>query len=345
MPVYYSTFASGLQEPVSQALRLALGDARIELVLDGLIVYATAKPIQKIRQLRFLNNTFLLLGQFSPPQAGGGHDFLAWMMAQVLRNPDAIALPAEVLQGARFYRITASRKNQTTPIERDLLARLERLFNAKLGLRVHRTLPDVEVWFLERSEGVGFVGLRLSRRATTEKDLQRGELKPELTSILCLLSEPDKKDVFLDPFAGSGAIPLERARGFAARQILAGDADRDAVRALRRRAAQANAKIVVEEMDAVSLRGLADGAVDKIVTDPPWGLFEAQNPPALAVLYARMLREFERVLRPGGLAVILMGQKELFEGAISQTGFEQLNKYDILVSGKKAAIYKLRKKH
>ena len=43
-------------------------------------------------------------------------------------------------------------------------------------------------------------------------------------------------------------------------------------------------------------------------------------------------------------AVILMGQKELFEGAIGQTGFEQLNKYDILVSGKKAAIYKLRKK-
>lgn len=259
-------------------------------------------------------------------------------------NPDAITVPAEVLQGARFYRITASRKNQTTPIDRELLARLERVFNAKLGLRIHRTLPDVEVWFLERSEGVGFVGLRLSRRAATEKELQRGELKPELASILCLLSEPDKNDVFLDPFAGSGAIPLERAQEGPSRQILAGDADREAVRALRRRAAQAKAKIVVEEMDATSLRGLADGAVDKIVTDPPWGLFDAQDAPALAGLYARMLSEFERVLSPGGLAVILMGQKELFESAISQTRFEVINKYDILVSGKKTAIYKLRKK-
>lgn len=57
-----------------------------------------------------------------------------------------------------------------------------------------------------------------------------------------------------------------------------------------------------------------------------------------------MLKEFIRVLKPGGLMVILIGQKELFEKVL--TNFPDLQfveKYNILVSGKKAAIYKIKK--
>ncbi|MFZ1792227.1 MAG: methyltransferase domain-containing protein [Anaerolineae bacterium] len=340
MPSYFSTFASGLQEVAQDALARQLGDAKIELALDGLIVYQTGQPIQQIKNIRFFNNTFLLLRLFQNPREAA----LAPMMTAVMKAADALVIPPAVTQAAQFYRITASRHNQTTPIDRDTLAQLERVFSPKLGLRVHRTLPDVEVWFLERSEGLGLAGIRLTRRAATEKELQRGELKPELANILCLISEPNKDDVFLDPFAGSGAIPLERARGFPARRVLASDINPLAVKHLRARAAQEKVRLAVEECDALALRHVADGALDKIVTDPPWGLFEAQNAAALSAFYAAMLREFERVLKPGGLAIVLMGQKELFEGAIPAAQLETLNRYDILVSGKKAAIYKLRKR-
>lgn len=339
MPSFYSTFPSGLQEVVQDALARRLNDAKIELALDGLIVYQTSQPIQHIKNIRFFNNTFLLLRLFQTPREA----MLAFMMTALMAAADALVIPPAVTEGAQFYRITASRHNQTTPIDRDTLAELERVFSRKLGLRVHRTLPDVEVWFLERSEGIGLAGVRLTRRAATEKELQRGELKPELANLLCQISEPDKDDVFLDPFAGSGAIPLERARSFAARRILAYDVDPLAVKHIRARAAQEKARLTVEEGDARALRRVADGAVDKLVTDPPWGLFEAQNQTTLGGLYAAMLGECERVLKPGGLAVILMGQKELFESAIAQTGLHMLKRYDVLVSGKKAAIYKLRK--
>lgn len=340
MTTFYSTFAPGLQKAVKDALTRQLGDARVELLLDGLVVYRTSRSLEQIKRIRFFNNTFLLLRLFKDLHGG---EALPFMMRDVMRHADALDIPPAVTEGARFYRITASRHNQTTPIDRDLLGKLERVFSLRLGLRIHRTLPDVEVWFLERSEGIGLAGIRLTRRAATEKDLQPGELKPELANILCWISEPTKEDIFLDPFAGSGAIPLERARSFPYKHIFASDADPNAVSLLRARAARAKLKLSLEHSDARHLRHLADGSVDRIVTDPPWGMFAAPQAGDPRELYPAMLREFRRALKPGGIAVVLMGQKEAFEAALrSAPALKPAEKYDILVSGKKAAIYKLK---
>jgi len=58
-----------------------------------------------------------------------------------------------------------------------------------------------------------------------------------------------------------------------------------------------------------------------------------------------MLKEFIRILREDGILTIVMGQKELFEGILKPLSeLVLVEKYDILVSGKKAAIYKLKYK-
>ena len=56
-----------------------------------------------------------------------------------------------------------------------------------------------------------------------------------------------------------------------------------------------------------------------------------------------MLEEFYRVLKPNSVVVILVGKKELFETVLKKISdkFSLESKYDILVSGKKAAVYKL----
>lgn len=54
-----------------------------------------------------------------------------------------------------------------------------------------------------------------------------------------------------------------------------------------------------------------------------------------------MLNSFYRVLNPNGVVVLLISEKELFKGLLDK--FNLLEKHDILVSGKKATVYKLKK--
>ena len=51
--------------------------------------------------------------------------------------------------------------------------------------------------------------MRLTKHKAYEKILHKGELRPELSHILCSISEPDADDIFLDPFCGSGTILQE----------------------------------------------------------------------------------------------------------------------------------------
>ena len=341
MTAYYSSFTSGLSGAVKYALTQQLNDVEIDLLLDGLILYRSDRPIQQIKQIRFFNNTFLLLHLFKRLHP----DSIPYMMQAVFKKPETINAPRWALKGKAFFRIMASKENQTVSIDRDTLERLEKFFSYKLGLKVHRSRPDVEVWFLERSEGFGFVGIRITQPSAAEKDLQRGELKSELAHMLCLIAEPGKSDVFLDPFAGSGAIPIERARLSAYQEIIASDNDLNAVQQLRGKISKSSFKIAVREWDALNLQEVGDHSIDRIVTDPPWGIFTAQEATALDDLFSGMLREFSRILKDSGIAVILMGQKDLFENSLKGCpALELVEKNDILVSGKKAAIYKLRKR-
>ena len=63
---------------------------------------------------------------------------------------------------------------------------------------------------------------------------------------------------------------------------------------------------------------------------------------SVSELYTKMLKEFKRVLTRDGRIVVLTGAKEEFEMALDQeSAFELVEKFNMLVSGKKAAIYKL----
>ena len=100
--------------------------------------------------------------------------------------------------------------------------------------------------------------------------------------------------------------------------------------------------IVVEKLDALNLANIENNSVDKIVTDPPWGLHEGKNLD-LPKFYLKMLEEFYRVTKTGGFIVILTAQKELIETQLGKLkdNLKLVAKYNTLVSGKKAGVYKL----
>jgi tRNA G10 N-methylase Trm11 len=216
------------------------------------------------------------------------------------------------------------------------------------GLLVDRVKPDLEFWFLYRSEKIGFFMLRLTKHASTEKLLNKGELRPELSYTLCLISGPDDNDIFIDPFCGYGSIPMARSLISPADMIFAADIDKENVRTLKLKSVRQKdgRPVFVKHMDALNMKTFEDGFADKIVTDPPWGIYENVGMD-IEVFYYQMMQEFYRILKINGIAVILTAKKAEFENVLLVFGnkLDLCKKYDILVSGKKASIYKVIKKH
>ena len=341
MSSYYSSFIPGLSEPVQRALLDTLPQCTMTLVLDGLIAYETAAPPEAVRELPFVTNTFYVLKAFPRKE-----DRAVREMAHEVANDRALKirdLPRS--KRSKTFRVIPSLANQLQPLEGKIMQALEKRVTEETKLRPDRSKPDYEFWLLQRSEGYGFFSVRLSQHKAYDKLLEKGELRPELANVLCRLSEPSPDETFLDPFCGSGAIPVQRA-SFPAGAIIASDIRKEKIEALKQRLKKLSLaeKIVVRCDDALHMARYDSGSIHKIVTDPPWGLFEELKLP-LPEFYEQMTEEFCRVLAPGGLLVVVTAQTEVFEGSIqrSESKLKTRHRYNILLSGKKASVYVLQR--
>jgi tRNA (guanine6-N2)-methyltransferase len=343
MTSYYSTFVPGLAGPVRDALLQSLKHCRIGLEMDGLIAYESDASIAAIQNLGFVTNTFRVIKSFPLDVNRSIEDMALQVLA--MRKLDVSAVSGNGPQ-PKTFRVITSVANRLVPLDEQVMKRLESRISSQTKMRPNRSKPDQEFWFLQRSEGFGFFAARVSRHKSYEKLLQKGELRPELANILCRLSEPSPSELFLDPFCGSGAIPIQRTR-FPAGVILASDNDRPKIDSLKQRIGKLGLKnkIVVRCDNALELPRYEAGSIHKIVTDPPWGHFEATNVP-IERFYDRMLDEFCRVLGKEGRAVVLTAEKALFESCIEKhaSQLEVLKRLDILLSGKKAGIYVMLRK-
>lgn len=101
-------------------------------------------------------------------------------------------------------------------------------------------------------------------------------------------------------------------------------------------------KLYIKQRNALDLSYFENEFIDKIITDPPWNIFNKQDN-SYVEFYNQMFNEMCRILKPTAKAVILMGNIEEFEKAIKSTNFIIDEKLHILVNGKKANIYILKK--
>jgi tRNA G10 N-methylase Trm11 len=242
------------------------------------------------------------------------------------------------------FRVMAFEENRPVRAEEKTRLKTEAFIAGESGLKVNRIKPDTEFWFLFRNEGFSVFMKRLTLHASNEKRLRPGELPPPLAWMMCRLSEPLSTDVVLDPFCGYGAIPSERIKRFPLEKMFAFDIKDEAVRISREKIKGESARLCgVKKLDFhVILSELKEASINKIITDPPWGLYEAIED--IGGFYMEMLRVFSRLLAPGGIAVILTARKEEFRNGLGHFGEFTLNRaFDVLVSGRKAAIFCLAK--
>lgn len=317
---YFSTFVVGFEDVVREVLK----DVEVEMMFGGAVLYTIDTDAERIGirsdSADIFNNTFQVLHHYKRIEPGA----LVGMM-KFIYNSNWLKrnfLPA--VRGAETFRVVASRENEIGAVDDNILKNAEVAIAKETGITLDRGKPDMEYWFLERSEGgtrsdQGFFLMRLTYKKN-ERKLALGELRLELAHLLCLISEPYRNDVFLDPFAGSGAIARAR-KELPHKKILSSD--------------------IKEGVDATKLIHIQDASVDKIVTDPPWGLAEEAD---VETLYRQTFKEFERLLKSGGIIVLLTSRKLLMEKMLPEfPKFELEKKLDVLVNGKKAGVFKIRK--
>lgn len=218
-----------------------------------------------------------------------------------------------------------------------------------LGRRADSARPELELQVALRDDGSA--GFLASLRRDRADDRAAGSLPPSTARLLCELSEPRRDDVFLDPFAGSGSLPLERAGLGPYGMIFSGDSDAASVAALKDKLKEKSFEkrrktIFPKALDAADLSRFEDGFVTAIVTDPPWGAFDGRGEDEIRTLYAAFLREAGRVLASGGRAVLLVAREGPLDAALrdAESPLAIAEDLSVLVSGRKARAVLLRKK-
>ncbi|MBX7214430.1 MAG: methyltransferase domain-containing protein [Thermoflexales bacterium] len=338
---YLARCVPGLQELVVHLLQdEPFAPVTVRRVEEGLVVFSCKANPGTVARLRTVNGLFLVLAQ---SEQGGLPGYLRGLANQ---TGWLAGLDRRVARPGETFRVIVSDEDRTVSADGAVLRRLGDAIAAQSGMTYRPRGPRHEFWALRRRSGALFFGQRLPLPARAATPIERGELRPELASLLCALSEPKPDDVFLDPFAGTGALPLARS-AWPVRGLIASDIAPAALETLRRRAragAFGKAPLRIERIDARTLRELSDASIDAVVTDPPWGLYDSDLPD-LAGMYRDAFAAIRRVLKPGGRLVMLLGRSTIGPDFLrdGRVGLRRDFVADILVNGRPATVARWRR--
>ena len=341
MGEFYAAFIPGLQNLIADVIKERLSDVKIHKLLDGAVLFETGTGYDKLNFFCF-NNIFAVISvmdhadnHVQPKTALEKH-----IKAEIKKNA-AGEVVSNNNKKIHTFRIVASAENIPAAVDEKIRADAESYIFRFSGLKVNRSLPDTEFWFLFRNErtqkNFSVFMKRLTLRPSREKTLHKGELPPPLAWTLCRLAHLVHSDTVLDPFCGYGSIPFMALKHFHIKKFIACDNNREAaLYTIARFNKRKKEDFDFYKGDFSALPSLvAEKSVDAIVTDPPWGEYREIDKSAF---YKKMFDVFQKLLKEGGRAVLLCANNDDFLNEVPAS-FKLESKTPILLSGKKAAIF------
>ena len=328
MAEFVSSFITGFQELVEQDLCSRFPKIKILNLMDGLVHYRFDGDSHELEKIIYFNNTFFVLKTMK----GKGLSFPSLIGA--LTSSKNYFL---VNKGS--FRVRFQNENQFAKVDKSLTRRAEDYVLQNSKLKLDRLSPTNEVWFSIRREGFAFCGELISKREFTEKNLNKGELRPEIAYLICCFADIKNEDTILEPFCGYGSIPVQLAKKFRFEKLYVSDLDPERASQTAARKQLSAPNIECCTADATVLSHIEDKSISLVITDPPWGYFEEL--PDIEGFYKKMFASFDRVLSSEGRLVILSARKEELERTAASSGFKIKNSLHTLVNGKKAGVYQL----
>ncbi len=333
---YLCTFGSGWDRAIKKIFEREFTNYNIEFISDGIIIFNTTELIDT-KKMFFFNNVYLLLKNKKVNTID--YDKCVNEIINGLKiNYDDIRKNMSNINNKSFKFISID-GNQPCKLNYRNLSKLEMEIQKNLNLKVSKNKKhDLDFVFLRRNDGNMYLLLKLSYNRITEKELEKGALRPEVSYLLSSLANIKENDIILDPFTGSGAIPKEIIKHFKYNMIFASELDEEKYNKLKKRFKGNNKKFYIKNFDALNMNFFEDGFIDVIVTDPPWNIYEHKEED-YTEFYLKMLQEMKRVVKQNGRLVILMGNEYEFEKALSKINLELNDKLSVLINGKKAKVY------
>ena len=184
------------------------------------------------------------------------------------------------------------------------------------------------------------------RHRTYKEEHVLASLRPTVAAAMVRLAGVGPGMTVLDPMCGAGTILAEQlllARRRRAGEVptLGGDLDAAAVRAAAANLRHAGPGWRLARWDARRLPLPAE-AVDRVVCNPPFGV-QLGEPAEIGPLYRALVAECDRVLRPGGRAVLLVGESALWQPAAAAVGWRPQRRVRLRVLGQRAELSVWRK--
>lgn len=347
-PACYAMVMPGLEAMAEDELKKELG-AEIKRSGNGIVVFRVDEIAPELLHLRTTEDVYLL---------GWGTDQLTYRAEDL----DKIERwTAREVDWDRFLRLHHSLRPKPTgkPTYRlvtqmtgehgyrrvDARKALARGLEGKLPASWKHAEENaaVEVW-LTIHGATAVCGMRLSDRSmrhrTYKEEHRPASLRPTVAAAMVRLAGVRPHQIYCDPMCGAGTILgelLACLTGSIGRTVtvIGGDVDFGAVKAASlnlRRLGQAR----LARWNATRLP-LADASLDCILSNPPFGK-QMESPEAIVPLYRRMVRAYDRVLKPGGRAVLLVSEFDVLTEAIKKVGWKRDRLLNVRVLGQNAVI-------
>lgn len=336
LKIYISTFTPGFETIINSILPVILIGSKVLKVYSGLVSYEyNGNPVE-ISKIFIFNNSYHVIRLFAEKNLT-----FQKMVNEVLDNKNDYLNQNEFSCGVKTFRVRFVKENQFEKVDKQVVLKAEHEISKATNLKIDRLNPESEFWYIVRRENIAYYAQLLFKRHFTEKNLNKGELRPEFALLMAYWAQVKLNDVVMDPFAGYGSIPLQLYENFRFGKLIINDNDSEKVDHIKKRFEKnkANENVEITCKDAMYLSDIKDKTIDKIITDPPWGIYE--NIENIENFYCDILVEIKRILKDEGEIIVLSAKKIEFENAALSCGLIIIDKIDTLVNGKKASLFKV----
>ncbi|PIO67858.1 THUMP domain protein [Teladorsagia circumcincta] len=256
----------------------------------------------------------------------GGVDSVKAKMREFVKN-GAVESEAEKSFSFRVTCNRAGEKSRHNFSSMDAARTLGGIINRIFGWRPDMENFDMEVLLNIRNDMM-LVMTSLNRESLFKRNVSSfGPTTMRSTMCYCMaaLARPKPGDVVLDPMCGGGSIPLEAALAFPGCLFIGADIHPKALERCLQNVQYCNANLLQSDSelafvacDAANLP-FSESSIDSIVTDLPFGR-KIGSVNDNRILYPRLLVEWERVVKPDGLLVVMTHDRRSWERALALHG-------------------------
>jgi len=321
LPALYAMTHGGIETVAADEITRDLG-GEVKKTARGLVVFRVEELIDAVLNLRTTEDVFLLAwGSNSLTYTAADLDTIrAWTN----RKPDwphLFKLHHKLrpkTKGRPTYHVVCQMQGEHGFRRADARAAFIAGLEGKIphGWQYSNENAWLEIWLTIYSK-TAVCGVRLSDRAMRHRTYKlehiAASLRPTVAAAMVRFAGIGPGMTVLDPMCGAGtilaeALDISQKRSKAGRvHVLGGDIDANAVFVASQNL-QKLGPVDLARWDATALP-LETASVDRIVSNPPFGK-QLSSIDQIGPLYEAASAEWDRVLRPGGRAVLLAMEQE-----------------------------------